>query len=233
MIGELLTVGEKMPPGKERLAKKRSSGSVYRVGPNVWRDFMHRMLSARKVVATIVLVLIVGCGGGTEDVATPESPAAPVNFLIRLVDPLDDPGHYCIDVVGFGSGVQLQSPLQAHTCKPTDNRDEQFTLRPLTGQLYMEEYQLCLQPDEPVQGSPLYLRNCSESPLQSFEMFADGSIRVGADGSARFCLAVAPGDGEVINPIHKRRDLSLANCDATELGLMQWSFVASGPGEGA
>jgi hypothetical protein len=74
MIGELLTVGEKMPPGKERLEKKRSSGSVYRVGPNVWGDFMHRMLSARKVAATIVLVLIVGCGGGTEDVATPESP---------------------------------------------------------------------------------------------------------------------------------------------------------------
>lgn len=119
----------------------------------------------------------------------------------------------------------MQSPLQAHTCKPTDNRDEQFTLRPLAGQLYMEEYQLCLQPDEPVQGSPLYLRECSESPLQSFEIFADGS--------AQFCLAVAPGDGEVINPIHKRRDLSLANCDATEPDLMQWSFVAGGPGEGA
>ena len=194
---------------------------------------MHRLMSVRNVVATIVLILIVGCGGGTEVVATPDSPAVSANILIRLVNPLDDPDHYCVDVVGFGSGVRLQLPLQAHTYKPTDNRDEQFTLRPLTGHLYMEEYQLCLYPDEPVQGSLLYLHECSESPLQSFDMFADGSIQVGADGPAQFCLAVAPGDGEVINPIHKRRDLILANCDATELNLMQWSFFESGQGQGA
>ena len=194
---------------------------------------MRGSVSVRKVAASIVLILIVGCGGGAEEVARPDGPAVPANILIRLVDPLDDPDHYCIDVVGFGSGVQLQQPLQAHTCKPTDNRDEQFTHRPLTGQLYMEEYRLCLQPDEPVQGSPLYLRECSDSPLQSFDIFADGSIRVGADGSDQFCVAVAPGDGEVINPIHKRRDLSLANCGARELNLMQWSFFELSPGQDA
>lgn len=182
----------------------------------------------RKVAASVALILIVGCGGGAEVVVAPDSPVAPANILIRLVDPLDDPDHYCIDVVGFGSGVQLQLPLQAHTCKPTDNRDEQFTLRPLTGQLFMEEYELCLQPDEFIQGSPLYLRECSDSPLQNFDISADGSIRVGADGPDQLCVAVAPGDGEVINPIHKRRDLGIVNCDATESKLMQWSFFAGG-----
>ena len=194
---------------------------------------MRGSVPVRKVAASIVLILIVGCGGGAEEVARPDGPAVQANILIRLVDPLDDPDHYCIDVVGFGSGVQLQQPLQAHTCKPTDNRDEQFTHRPLTGQLYMEEYSLCLQPDEPVQGSPLYLRECSDSPLQSFDIFADGSIRVGADGPDQFCVAVAPGNGEVINPIHKRRDLSLANCGATELNRMQWSFFEQSPGQDA
>ncbi|MCI0870368.1 MAG: hypothetical protein J4O07_01025 [Chloroflexi bacterium] len=194
---------------------------------------MRGSVPVRKVAASILLILIVGCGGGAEEVARPDGPAVQANILIRLVDPLDDPDHYCIDVVGFGSGVQLQQPLQAHTCKPTDNRDEQFTHRPLTGQLYMEEYSLCLQPDEPVQGSPLYLRECSDSPLQRFDIFADGSIRVGADGPDQFCVAVAPGNGEVINPIHKRRDLSLANCGATELNLMQWSFFEQGPGQDA
>ena len=194
---------------------------------------MRGSVPVRKVAASIVLILIVGCGGGAAEVARPDGPAVQANILIRLVDPLDDPDHYCIDVVGFGSGVQLQQPLQAHTCKPTDNRDEQFTHRPLTGQLYMEEYSLCLQPDEPVQGSPLYLRECTDSPLQRFDIFADGSIRVGADGPDQFCVAVAPGTGEVINPIHKRRDLSLANCGATELNRMQWSFFEQSPGQDA
>jgi len=30
---------------------------------------MHRLMSVRNVAATIVLILIVGCGGGTEVVA--------------------------------------------------------------------------------------------------------------------------------------------------------------------
>ena len=64
-------------------------------------------MSVRNVAATIVSILIIGCGGGTEVVATPDSPVVSANILIRLVDPLDDPGHYCVDVVGFGSGVQL------------------------------------------------------------------------------------------------------------------------------
>ena len=192
---------------------------------------MPRSMPVRKIAASIAFALVVACGGAAEDVATLDSSPVPVNFLIRLVDPLDDPEHYCIDVVGFGSGVRLQEPLQAHTCKSTDNRDEQFTHRPLTGQLYMEEYRLCVQPDNPAHGSSLYVRACSDSPLQNFDLFADGSIRVRADGPDQFCVAVAPGDGEVINPIHKRRDLSLAVCDATELKLMQWSFSENSPGQ--
>ena len=35
-----------------------------------------------------------------------------------LRDPLDEPEFYCVDVAGFGSNLNLNSPLQAHTCKP-------------------------------------------------------------------------------------------------------------------
>ena len=188
----------------------------------------------RMVVAGIVLVLAVACASNDgQDVAQPDGALVPANALIHLVDPLDDPGHYCIDVVGFGSGVLLQEPLQAHTCKPADNRDEQFTYRPSTGQLYMEEYQLCLQPENLAPGSELYLRGCSDSPLQRFELFGDGFIRLPVDGRDQLCVAVAPGEGEIINSIHKRRDLSLAACDATEPSLIQWTFSEAAPAQGS
>ena len=35
-----------------------------------------------------------------------------------LRDPLDEPEFYCVDVAGFGNNLNLNSPLQAHTCKP-------------------------------------------------------------------------------------------------------------------
>lgn len=190
---------------------------------------MRGVTSARRVVIGIGLILAVACGSGGQDATTLDSPSITQNVLTRLVDPLDDPGHYCIDVVGFGSGARFRDALQAHTCKAADNRDQQFTQRTQTGQLYMEEYRLCLQPENLAPGSELYLRECSDSPLQSFDFFGDGTIRVGEAGPGQLCLAVAPGDGEVINPIHMRRDLSIEACDATEPNLMEWLLSAESP----
>ena len=48
---------------------KKSLGRGYRVSSRALGDFMHRLMSVRNVAATIVLILIVGCGGGTEVVA--------------------------------------------------------------------------------------------------------------------------------------------------------------------
>ena len=62
---------------------------------------MHRLMSVRNVAATIVLILIVGCGGGTEVVATPDSPAVSANILIRLVERLRVGP---VQVVGMGRG---------------------------------------------------------------------------------------------------------------------------------
>ena len=135
--------------------------------------------------------------------------------------------------MGFGSGARFRDALQAHTCKPADNRDEQFTHRQASGQLYMEEYGLCLQPENLAPGSELFLRDCSDSPLQSFDFFADGSIRLGEDGPDQLCVAVASGEGEIINSIHKRRDLSVETCDSTDPSRMTWSFSEDAPAQGS
>jgi len=66
---------------------------------------------------------------------------------IRLIDPLDEPEYYCVDVPGAGRGVRLESALQAHTCKPIATAaDELFTRNhPNDGQIYMEAYDLCVE----------------------------------------------------------------------------------------
>ena len=38
--------------------------------------------------------------------------------LIQLIDPLDEPQFYCVDVPGFQNRVNLDAPLMAHTRKP-------------------------------------------------------------------------------------------------------------------
>ena len=156
-------------------------------------------------------------------------PTASSNSLIHLVDALDDPGYYCIDVAGSGAGARIQDALQAHTCKPPDNSDQMFSLRLPDGQLYMAEYDLCLQPEDLVPGSGLFLRECSESLLQRFDHTEDGTLRIQGDGPTYYCIAVAPGEGVRINQIHKRRDLAIEECDATEPSLIAWSFSEEAP----
>lgn len=41
-----------------------------------------------------------------------------MSSLIQLVDPLDEPEFYCVDVPGFQDNLRTDRPLQAHTCKP-------------------------------------------------------------------------------------------------------------------
>ena len=65
--------------------------------------------------------------------------------LVQLVDPLDEPEFYCVDVPGFGAGLNLAAAMTAHTCKPGAD-DELFrTGAPLPGNLLMPAYQLCLE----------------------------------------------------------------------------------------
>jgi hypothetical protein len=202
------------------------------------------MKTISKIALSMLFVLVIACDSNatdapeidivptesaavdntTSDDAKIESQVTPANALIRLIDPLDDPGHYCIDVAGFGRTVRLQSPLQAHTCKPNDNRDQQFTLRTESGQLYIEEYDLCLQPDTITDGAEFFLRECSDNALQKIGRPADGTIRLLGDGTDALCVAVVDGVGHIINDIHKRRELIGKPCSGTDPTLITWAF---------
>ena len=143
--------------------------------------------------------------------------------LIQLIDPLDEPEFYCVDVRGFGAGSRLDRPLQAHTCKP-GGADELFLVNhPAAGQLFMPAYDLCLEAD----GNVVFVRACSDSAAQRFKVGSDGTVRTG-DGY--LCLSVAPGDGEQAGGVsHVRRDLLLVDCTEARRHLARWILPGGNP----
>ncbi len=84
---------------------------------------------------------------------------APTAGLIQLRDPLDEPEYYCVDVPGAGLSLNLQSSLQAHTCKLSAAEDETFTFNyPSVGQIYMEAYEMCVEAGSVAAGAELRLQ---------------------------------------------------------------------------
>ena len=143
--------------------------------------------------------------------------------LIQLIDLLDEPESYCVDVRGFGSSLDTERSLQAHTCKPGAD-DELFLFdRPGEGQISMPAYDLCMESGE----ESVYVRACTDSPAQRFEAGEDGTLRTG-DGA--LCLAVAPGDGEPAGgQSHLRRDLLLVDCTEGQRHLARWKMPGNSP----
>ena len=147
----------------------------------------------------------------------------PSESLVMLEDPLDEPEFYCVDVAGFGASLNLNGPLQAHTCKPGAD-DEMFEFnRPSQGQLYLLQHDRCLEGDD----GELYVRPCSESPLQRFTYGEDKTIRIESED---LCLAVAAGESQPAGGhSHLRRDLLLAPCVDVAPILSGWIFPGSSP----
>ena len=155
--------------------------------------------------------------------AEPEDDSVAAESLVMLEDPLDEPEFYCVDVAGFGANLNVNSPLQAHTCKPGAD-DEMFAFnRPSEGQLYLVEHDRCLEAG----GGNVYVRSCSESPLQRFAYGEDKTFRLASED---LCLTVAGGNGQPAGGRSDlRRDLLLASCADVEPTLSRWVFPGRSP----
>ena len=147
--------------------------------------------------------------------------------MIRLVDPLDEPEFYCIDIPGYGRNVQLEAPLMAHTLKRFGAADEMWIMNyPSEGQIYAKAYERCIEVVSANAGAQLRLRKPSDSSLQRFELTEKGSLVLSAH--PELGVAVAAGKGtQAGGPSHLRRDMSLQKLSETEQALATWKLVTS------
>ena len=147
--------------------------------------------------------------------------------MIRLVDPLDEPEFYCVDIPGFRQNVQLEAPLMAHTLKRFGSADEMFTLNyPEEGQIYAAEYDLCIEASGTKPGDKLMLKKPSDSHLQRFVLTEEGKLVLKDHPQIGFTVADGKGS-KAGGPSHLRRDLDLQDVTQAPAKLTTWKLVKS------
>ena len=146
-------------------------------------------------------------------------------YLLRLDDNLDDPQGYCIDVAGFGSSLQLDAPLQAHTCKPGSD-DQLFTAIDSDG-LLLTEYDRCLAAAMPEAGAAVIVAACDSSARgQGLRFDSIGRVYLAPERGPELCVGVSPDAGEPAGGRnHLRRDLALYDCAAVDPVLITWAMA--------
>jgi len=141
--------------------------------------------------------------------------------FVRLISPLDEPEFYCVDLAGWGKHLQLDDPLQTHTCKSRGGDDQMFHFS--NGRLEVSLYDRCVQvagsSGETLIGSAVLARACSDSPLQKLSLGDDRRIRI---GDSDLCLGAGVDSTEASGPSHMWRTLSVVHCDNTDEERVTW-----------
>ena len=139
------------------------------------------------------------------------------NVEIYLLNQLDDPRGFCIDIKGHKLKAQINKGLQAHTCYSYQGKvspDQGFNSRKLTkNQFILTSFNVCIEASSLTPSANLRLRKCDHNKLQNFEWSIEDKIHL--IGNRRLCLTVDQGKskkGGGGSPIHLMRNLSLEFC---------------------
>lgn len=147
-------------------------------------------------------------------------------LFLRVEAAHDEPDGFCLDIVGHLNGVQLQRPLQVHTCKHGIwNRDGIFDVAALEGgALRMPEYDLCIEAASTGAGAELLLKNCNASDLQTWHRAPSGEIALGS--APELCVTIDPGPSRSAGPVYIARNVGLMPCAPDAADRQQWVFEA-------
>lgn len=139
---------------------------------------------------------------------------------IQLADPLDEPEYYCLDVSGWGEKLKIDDPVQAHTCKGEKGSDQHFFFD--DARIKLSGTDRCLEvaaTRSVLPGSALTVRQCSENPMQTFELRENGQIEA---GDTDFCVVAGKDSAEAYGPSHRWRVLTVDNCAEAEPSISTW-----------
>jgi hypothetical protein len=186
---------------------------------------MTRTSQLPAAIAVIALFGSIGLANAEDDAAK----------LFQLQADLDEPRGMCFDIPGFRASIDLNIPLQVHTCKsnPDAREDGLFRLNfPQPGNIYNPEYDVCLDTVETVERASVFMRSCTDSVTQKFDWSVDGQLR---PLDTELCLAVSPspshpsvlaGTTPEAGVTFVARAMGLAPCADVKDELKQWDLPA-------
>jgi hypothetical protein len=161
------------------------------------------------------------------------SPNSKAGDFIRLSNTLDDPNRgLCIDVQGHMQGVNLQIPLNVHTCKDGFwNYDERFSQDAFneSGYLFMPAFNACLTAVKAAAGSQVMAVQCDPASSSQQWQMKEGTISLKSNPA--LCLTVDEKPSSVSigtrnHPVrHLVRPLTLEECEAQSI-YQQWEFAS-------
>jgi hypothetical protein len=147
---------------------------------------------------------------------------------IYLLNQLDDPRGFCIDIKGHKLKAQINKGLQAHTCYSYQGEispDQGFNSRKLTkNQFILTSFNVCMEASSLIPSANLRLRKCDRNKLQNFEWSYENKIHL--IGNRKLCLTVDQGQskkGGGGSPVHLMRNLSLELCTESLDPYQTWS----------
>ena len=150
------------------------------------------------------------------------------NVEIYLLNQLDDPRGFCIDIRGHKSNAKINKGLQAHTCYSYQGKispDQGFDSLKLTkNQFILPFFNVCMEASSLKPSANLKLGECDTSKLQNFEWSNKNEIRL--IGNIKLCLTVDQGQskkGGGGTPVHLMRNLSLELCNKSLNPYQAWS----------
>ena len=114
------------------------------------------------------------------------------NVEIYLLNQLDDPRGFCIDVRGHKYKAQVNKGLQAHTCYSYQGEispDQGFSSHKLTkNQFILPSFNVCMEASSLKTSTNLKLEKCDRNKLQNFEWSNKNQIRL--ISNRKLCLTV-------------------------------------------
>ena len=169
-----------------------------------------------KVLAIIVLGFLLISSSQADD-----------SVEIYLLNKLDDPRGFCIDIKGHKLKAQINKGLQAHTCYSYQGKispDQGFNSRKLTkNQFILTSFNVCMEASSLTPSANLRLRKCDRNKLQNFEWSNENKIHL--IDNRKLCLTVDQGQskkGGGGSPVHLMRNLSLELCTESLNPYQAW-----------
>jgi hypothetical protein len=152
---------------------------------------------------------------------------AEIPVEVVLVNKLDEPRGYCLDVPGFMAEAKPEKGLQIHTCYSYRGPlavDQAFDSDKISaGTFQIIQFDLCMTAQGHSEEGKLSLAPCDGGDNQQFKHESDGQIEsLAVRGN---CLTAGKGPsnkGGGGNPVHLYRDLTLEDCKSSIDDRQRW-----------